>query len=184
MPQHKSKEAGEAGAPVIPSIRRVDEHSSRSSGRPAFRPARPDDVPACMEVWAAAMSDLQLRLNQPAVTGDLGPLGRLLAHVRETDPERFWVATRTDGAPRRRDGRRELGGLDGPPRFVGFVSATIRGEVWFLAMLFVRPEEQAAGLGQALLRQVLGDTAGPEGESATAPGDGRDGPGGPRSWRP
>ena len=39
-------------------------------------------------------------------------------------------------------------GPDAPERIVGFVSATIRGDVWFLAMLFVHPEEQAAGLGR------------------------------------
>ena len=157
-----------SGAPIVPSVRRVDERTSRRSGPLTFRPARPDDVPACAEVWAAAMSDLQLRLNQPAVMGDLGPLSRLLAHVRETDPERFRVATRTAG----RQPTGETDGPDEPERIVGFVSATIRGDVWFLAMLFVRPEEQAAGLGQALLRQVLADPAGPERAGSMAGGGG------------
>src|SRR5581483_1496829 len=92
-------------APIVPSVRRVDGGASRASGPLAFRLALPDDITACTEVWAAAMSELQLRLNQPAVTGDLAPLGRLLGHVRETDPERFRVATRTTGIP---------GGTDGP----------------------------------------------------------------------
>jgi len=169
-----------SGAPIVPSVRRVDERTSPRSGPLTFRPARPDDVPACAEVWAAAMSDLQLRLNQPAVTGDLAPLGRLLAHVRETDPERFRVATRTagvpDGVPAGMTGRQPTdgtGGPDEPERIVGFVSATIRGDVWFLAMLFVRPEEQAAGLGRALLRQVLAGPAEPERAGSMAGGGDR-----------
>ncbi len=175
----RSNGGSEPATPIVPSVRRIDGHPSRRSGPLTVRTARPDDVPACTEVWASAMSELQLRLNQPAVTGDLAPLGRLLAHVRETDPERFLVATRTavapDWAPAEAAGRRlaeAADGPDAPERIVGFVSATIRGDVWFLAMLFVHPEEQAAGLGRTLLRQVLADPAGPEGiGSMPGPGD-------------
>ncbi len=70
-----------------------------------------------------------------------GPLVALLAHLRATDPERFLVAVRP--------------GADGAERVVAFASASRREHVWFLAMLFVLPDEQARGLGRALLEAVL-----------------------------
>ena len=44
---------------------------------------------------------------------------------------------------------------------VAFASAVVRERFWYLSMLFVLPEFQGAGLGRALLRQVLphGDTS-------------------------
>jgi hypothetical protein len=38
---------------------------------------------------------------------------------------------------------------------VGFVAATRRDLVWFLSMLFIRPAEQGAGLGRALLGRAM-----------------------------
>ena len=129
--------------PIVPSIRRVDGPVNRATEPPALRLARVDDIPACAEVWATAISDYQLRLNQPGATGDLEPLRRLLVHLRDTDPDRFWVATRPPP-------------VEGDPeRLVGFGSAVIRGPVWFLGMLFVHPEDQAAGLGRELLARTL-----------------------------
>jgi GNAT superfamily N-acetyltransferase len=102
-----------------------------------FRPATPDDLPACAEVWRAALNDYMGRLNLPPIPEELAPIGRLHAHLQATDPERFWVAT---------DVRGELD---------GFVSAVVRERVWFLSMLFVRPGVQGRGLGRALLARVL-----------------------------
>ena len=111
---------------------------------PGFRPAGPDDLPECAEVWQTGMTDYLRRLNQPVVAGDLEPLRRLLAHVLATDRDRFWVATRRDeSAP------------GGPERVVGFSAATERGATWFLSMLFVLPEEQAAGCGRELLGRAF-----------------------------
>jgi GNAT superfamily N-acetyltransferase len=137
-------------------IRRLrgDRRSSRRP-RPDYRPARPEDLPACARVWSAALSDYLGRLNQPTFEPDLEPIRRLLAHLLATDPARFWVATR------RADDRPAPGavGVDGQ-RVVGFASANVRGDLWFLAMLFVDPAEQAAGIGRSLLDRVRDDVDG------------------------
>ncbi|MEK6719159.1 MAG: GNAT family N-acetyltransferase [Chloroflexota bacterium] len=109
-----------------------------------FRVATEADLPACAELWRDGINAYQSRLNQPLIPVDpssAGRLGRLHAHTLLTDPERFVVATRRDGA--------------GTQRVVAFGSAVVRDEVWFLSMLFVHPEEQANGLGRALLRRIL-----------------------------
>jgi GNAT superfamily N-acetyltransferase len=102
----------------------------------SYRPARPDDLPACGEIWRDSLNDYLGRLRQPPVGEDLAPIGRLHAHLRSTDPDRFWVAAR-DGL------------------VIGFGSAALRGPVWFLSMLFVRPSHQGAGIGSTLLERML-----------------------------
>ena len=81
-----------------------------------------------------------------------GRLGRLHAHALATDPDRFVVATVPSA---------------GGNRIVGFGSAVERGSIWFLSMLFVRPEAQGQGLGRAILEWLL---PGPDhhGQLATA----------------
>ncbi len=97
---------------------------------------------------------------------DLAPLRRLLAHTLTTDPDRFWVAV--DPGQRGEE-------------VVGFSSATVRDGLWFLAMLFVRPGRQAAGLGSALLdRAQAGRDAGPGGPAIPGPDDPLDS--GIRTW--
>jgi GNAT superfamily N-acetyltransferase len=64
---------------------------------------------------------------------------RLYAHLLLTDPERFVVAEPTVG---------------GAPRIDAFGVATVRDELWFLSMLFVRPALQARGLGRRLLAAI------------------------------
>jgi GNAT superfamily N-acetyltransferase len=107
-----------------------------------FRAARLDDLGACAEIWRQALNDFLGRLNQPLVPAEVGSLTRLHAHVLSTDPGTFQVAARIDPAT-------------GGERLVGFVAATRRDLVWFLSMLFVRPAEQGAGLGRALLQRVM-----------------------------
>lgn len=103
----------------------------------SFRPATRDDLPGCAVIWRDALNDYMGRLNLPPIPDELAPIGRLHAHLRATDPDRFWVST---------DPRGEL---------TGFVSAVVRERVWFLSMLFVRPGVQGRGLGRALLARVL-----------------------------
>jgi GNAT superfamily N-acetyltransferase len=102
----------------------------------AYRPATVHDLAACGEIWRDAINDYTGRLNQLPVGDDLAPIARLHTHLRDTDPDRFRVATRGD-------------------RVVAFGSAAMRGNVWFLSMLFVRPAEQGSGIGRTLLRQLL-----------------------------
>ncbi len=111
------------------------------------RPAGRDDLPACADVWRAGLDGYGLRVGRAPMIAAPGPLVALLDHLRTTDPERFLVAARED---------------EGGGRVVAFASAVRRAHVWFLSMLFVHPDEQARGLGRALLDAVLpapGDAA-------------------------
>jgi len=113
-----------------------------------LRAARADEMAACADVWRAGLDDYGLRVGRPPMISAPGPLLALLDHLRRTDPERFLVAIRPTA--------------DGGERVVAFVSASRRDHVWFLGMLFVHPDEQARGLGRALLEAVLpvaGDAA-------------------------
>ena len=119
-----------------------------------YRPGTADDLDACTAIWKAGIEDYQARLNQPPMPDDLGPLRRLLAHLMTTDPARYWVASRGDGRP------------------IGFSSASVRDGLWFLAMLFVDPSEQAAGVGGALMdRAQAGRDVDPGGPAVPGPDD-------------
>ena len=108
------------------------------------RPTRPEDLAGCTDIWSVAIGAYVRRLNQPWFSGDMEPLRRLLAHFLRTDAERFWVAV--DPAA--------------DDRVVGFGSATVRGDTWFLGMLFVLPELQGRGLGRTLLERVMPSSRG------------------------
>ncbi len=114
---------------------------------PVLRPATPADLPAAGATWRDAINDYIAPLNQQPIPDELRPIGRLHAHLQATDPERFWVATTPADV------------ADGSERVVAFVSAYVREPLWFLSMLFVRPEEQRRGLGRRLLGRVLPDPA-------------------------
>jgi GNAT superfamily N-acetyltransferase len=107
------------------------------------RPAEPADMPACARIWRDGINDYLGRLNQREIPDDLAAISRLHAHLLATDPATFLVAVR--GGEAERDG--EL--------VVAFGAAARRDDVWFLSMLFVVPGEQGAGVGRALLEQIL-----------------------------
>lgn len=108
-----------------------------------LRTARPGDLPACLETWHTSTDDHGRNVGRPPQPRSFGQLQLLLEHALATDPDRFWVAVRAAPAA--------------GERVVGFASAVVRGGVWFLAMLFVLPDDQAQGLGTALLERVLPD---------------------------
>jgi GNAT superfamily N-acetyltransferase len=117
-----------------------------------YRPGGPDDLHVCPLIWQESIDDYQRRLNLPPLDSDLAPLRRLLAHTLASDPDRFWVA------------------VDGDDEVCGFASATVREGLWFLAMLFVRPGTQAAGVGQALMdRAQAGRDVEPGGPGVPGP---------------
>jgi GNAT superfamily N-acetyltransferase len=113
-----------------------------------LRPVRPDELTACAAIWRVAINDYTSRLGEQEIPDDLTSVTTLYRHLQTTDPERFVVATRpVVGGP----------GDTAPAteRIVGFAAAVVRGNVWFLSMLFVLPEEQGLGLGRTLLDRVL-----------------------------
>ena len=114
----------------------------------AYRPVTPAELPACAQIWRDSINDYTRRLAQPDVPDETGPLVRLYEHLQSTDPDGFVVAEAQD--PDADVGR----------RIVGFAAALRRERLWFLSMLFVEPGLQSAGVGRALLAQVL--PAGPD----------------------
>jgi GNAT superfamily N-acetyltransferase len=108
----------------------------------AFRPVRPEELEACAEIWRSSINDYIVRLGQIEIGAETGPLIRLYGHLSATDPERFVVAVQT--LPE-----------TGEERIVAFATALVRERLWFLSMLFVAPEAQAAGIGRALLAEVM-----------------------------
>jgi len=103
----------------------------------SVRPARSEDLDACAVIFRTAINDYTRPLGQIEVPEDPGPVTRLWAHTRSTDPERFVVATAEDD------------------RIVAFGSAVLRERLWFLSMLFVLPEVQGAGVGREILARIL-----------------------------
>ena len=122
---------------------RTEPGDDTSRGAHNLRPATVDDLPTCAAVWRDALNDYLGRLAQPEIPDDLGPILRLYAHLRSTDPTRFVVAERA--------------GSDGAAVIDGFGAAVVRDGLWFLSMLFLRPSAQGRGLGRLLL-----DAIGPE----------------------
>jgi GNAT superfamily N-acetyltransferase len=110
-----------------------------------FRPPRPSELAECALIWHAAVDDYMARLNRPLPSPYLDPLLAVLKHLLATDPERFLVAVRPAGSDRGSD----------RDRIVGYGTAAQRGRVWFLAQLYVLPEEQRHGIGRSLLTQIL-----------------------------
>jgi GNAT superfamily N-acetyltransferase len=106
-----------------------------------YRQATADDLPTCAAIWRASLNDYMLKLNLPEIPDDLAAIVRLYGHLSSTDPERFVLAERLDA--------------DGSRRTVGFVSAVVREQLWFLSMLFILPEAQGSGLGRSLLGRVM-----------------------------
>jgi GNAT superfamily N-acetyltransferase len=114
---------------------------------PEIRPARPEELETCARIWHVSINDYLVRLNQPEWPFDPIGISALYRHTQATDPDRFLVAVRSDPSDGAPDGE----------RIVAFVSAIVRGSLWFLSMLFVLPEEQGTGVGRQLLERVLPD---------------------------
>lgn len=117
------------------------------AGELTYRPARPSEIAACAEIWRASINDYIVPLGQHEIPAETNPVTRLFTHLQATDPDRFVVATTTDGSDGSSGATAE--------RVVAFVSTIVRERLWYLSMLFVLPELQGAGVGRELLAQVL-----------------------------
>ena len=141
-----------------------------------LRPIRPDDILGCVDVFYDAVDPLYRRLDQPLPPRDPASLGRLIGHLLDHDADRAWLAEAPSST-----------GDDRPPRILGFGTAWQRESTWYLALLFVRPQAQASGLGRKLLLRTFPrgpmDPPDPEGGAAVldgaaaAPGHGATGGG-------
>jgi GNAT superfamily N-acetyltransferase len=122
--------------------------TARARGRAAdslpgitFRLAVDEDLPECGRIHQEGIDGYLVPLGFPPLPRENQSLLRLHAHTRATSPDRFIVAER-----HKRLGR---------SRIVAFGSAIDREHLWFLSMLFVEPDEQARGLGRALMDRLL-----------------------------
>jgi GNAT superfamily N-acetyltransferase len=109
-----------------------------------LRPIRPADIPACIDVFYRSVDPLYRRLDQAIPPRDPASLARLIGHLIEHDAERSWLAESPSST-----------GDPEPPSILGFGTAWQRESTWYLALLFIRPEAQAGGLGRQLLLRTF-----------------------------
>ena len=109
-----------------------------------LRRIEPIDIPACIDVFYESVDPLYARLDQSIPPRDPGSLGRLIGHMLDHDAGRAWLAESPSAT-----------GDPDPPRVLGFGTAWQRESTWYLALLFIRPEAQAGGLGRRLLLRTF-----------------------------
>jgi GNAT superfamily N-acetyltransferase len=104
----------------------------------SFRPAGEADIDAEHAVFCRAEGGLRIRHGFGWVDPPLAWFAPIARHLLATDPERCFVAE-SDG------------------RVVGFSSAFVRGGAWFLAALFIDPDQQGQGIGRRLFELAARD---------------------------
>ncbi|MEJ7753613.1 MAG: GNAT family N-acetyltransferase [Candidatus Limnocylindrales bacterium] len=118
-----------------------------------IRPMQVADLPDCADVFYAALDELYARIGRPPLPHNPEPMIRLFGHLLETDPGRCHVAETGSGV-------------------VAFGIAHRRASTWFLSFLFVRPEQQSAGLGRQLTMRCLAEGDGGVDGTGALPSDG------------
>jgi GNAT superfamily N-acetyltransferase len=94
------------------------------------------DLPACAEVFYAALDDLSVRRHEAPWPRNVASLLRLYERLLSSHPAGGAIAELDD-------------------RAVGFGIAVERERTWFLGFLFVAPDLQARGIGRRLLERIL-----------------------------
>ena len=99
-----------------------------------YRPARAEDLQTANDLVVASMNDLTERYG-------LGPMASRGPPVfarfsLEDDGDGLWIA-------------------EDAGRIVGFALSWVGGDLWFLAQLFVSPDQQGRGIGDELMRRTL-----------------------------
>src|SRR5215475_2887606 len=95
----------------------------------------PEDVADCTDVFAHASAALRTSMGGAPSTRRPVATEARIAYLQQHDPAGSWIA-RGGGA------------------IVGFAQAAVREKLWVLAHLFVAPEHQAQGVGNALLQRA------------------------------
>jgi GNAT superfamily N-acetyltransferase len=99
----------------------------------AYRLMSESDLAAAMYIRKAALESIEPGQARPSSWVPSFP--RIPQHLLRTDPAGSVVA--------------EIDGL-----IVGYAQALLRGDIWFLAQLFVQPEAHALGIGDGLLSRA------------------------------
>ncbi len=106
-----------------------------------YRLAKASDIPSVAGVFATAIDDVNRKhgfLDEPTSASPPDPQ---YAFCLRKDPGAFWVA-------------------EDRGHVVGYSLSFLRGSLWFLGDLFVRPEWQGKGIGGALIERTLGSWSG------------------------
>lgn len=104
-----------------------------------LRPLLPADVPAAHELSFRTFAALDASVGEPVPehTDVVRRHGEArVRHLQRTDPDGAWAAVDGDA-------------------LVGVALASRRGPLWFLSLLTVDPERQAAGTGRRLIEAAL-----------------------------
>jgi len=124
----------------VPEARRLRRSrvsaSVAGSDAVSIRGLDADDLPACADVFHAALDALSERRREAPWPRNESTVRRLFERLRASHPPGAAVA--------------ELEG-----RIVGFGIAVERERSWFLAFLFVDPDRQSGGIGRRLLARIL-----------------------------
>lgn len=106
-----------------------------------YRPARADDLERADALTVGSINDLTERHGFGPMAAVSPP--QLLSFSLQDDPDGLWVAE-DDGEMR------------------GFAFSWVCGDLWFLAQLFIAPDQQGRGIGGELIKRTLahGDNAG------------------------
>jgi len=99
-----------------------------------YRPARAQDLQRADELVVGSINDLTERHGFGAMVVPRPPRFQLFS--LEDDPDGLWVA-------------------EDAGQFVGFAFSWACGNLWFLAQLFVSPDQQGHGIGDELLKRTL-----------------------------
>ncbi len=99
-----------------------------------YRPAREDELARAEELVTASINDLTLRHGFGRMASVRPPHFQLFS--LKDDPDGLWVA--------------EDGG-----EILGFAFSWVCGTLWFLAELFVAPDQQGRGVGNELLKRTI-----------------------------
>jgi ribosomal protein S18 acetylase RimI-like enzyme len=102
--------------------------------QPIFRPARAEELQTAEELVVRSINDLTERHGFGAMATLRPPEFQLFS--LKDDPGGLWVAE-ADGA------------------ILGFAFSWVSGDLWFLAELFVSPDHQSRGIGNALLMRTF-----------------------------
>lgn len=101
-----------------------------------YRPIKPEDLDACVEIFYASDEKLTMSFNLPLMPRNPRALIGIFTHVSLHTPARAWLAE-DDG------------------QVVGFGMAAERGDLTFLAFLFILPEHQGRGIGRQLYERCM-----------------------------
>ncbi len=99
-----------------------------------FRHARADELRRAQELVVASINDMTQRHGFGPMASVRSPDFQLFS--MKDDPGGLWIAE-DDGS------------------LVGYAFSWIRGDLWFLAELFVAPDRQGAGIGKGLLSRTF-----------------------------